>query len=67
MRYLNYIESSVFYFFDTLKIKIFFSQIHELTLILAQYAVPNDWRLVARNFLVFTAVLVPIGIHDGMF
>ncbi|XP_008560455.1 N-acetylneuraminate 9-O-acetyltransferase isoform X1 [Microplitis demolitor] len=42
-------------------------EIHELTLILAQYAVPNDWRLVARNFLVFTAVLVPIGIHDGMF
>ncbi|XP_043289207.1 N-acetylneuraminate 9-O-acetyltransferase isoform X2 [Venturia canescens] len=42
-------------------------EIHRLTLILAPYAVPNDWRLVARNLLLFIAVLVPIGIHDGMF
>lgn len=42
-------------------------QIHRLTQVLAPYAVPNDWRLVARNLLLFIAVLVPIGIHDGMF
>ncbi|KAH0560977.1 N-acetylneuraminate 9-O-acetyltransferase [Cotesia glomerata] len=42
-------------------------EIHELTLILAPYAVPNDWKLVARNLLIFIAVLIPIGIHDGMF
>lgn len=42
-------------------------EIHRLTQVLAPYAVPNDWRLVARNLLLFIAVLVPIGIHDGMF
>ncbi|KMQ93180.1 cas1 domain-containing protein 1 [Lasius niger] len=42
-------------------------EIHRLTHVLAPYAVPNDWKLVARNLLLFTAVLVPIGIHDGMF
>ncbi|XP_078042610.1 N-acetylneuraminate (7)9-O-acetyltransferase [Augochlora pura] len=42
-------------------------EIHRLTRILAPYVVPNDWRLVARNLLLFIAVLVPIGIHDGMF
>ncbi|XP_031826197.1 N-acetylneuraminate (7)9-O-acetyltransferase isoform X2 [Nomia melanderi] len=42
-------------------------EIHRLTQILAPYAVPNDWKLVARNLLLFIAVLVPIGIHDGMF
>ncbi|XP_071557163.1 N-acetylneuraminate (7)9-O-acetyltransferase isoform X2 [Temnothorax nylanderi] len=42
-------------------------EIHRLTHVLAPYAVPNDWKLVARNLLLFIAVLVPIGIHDGMF
>ncbi|XP_071635989.1 N-acetylneuraminate (7)9-O-acetyltransferase isoform X3 [Temnothorax longispinosus] len=42
-------------------------EIHRLTRVLAPYAVPNDWKLVARNLLLFIAVLVPIGIHDGMF
>ncbi|OAD62072.1 CAS1 domain-containing protein 1 [Eufriesea mexicana] len=42
-------------------------EIHRLTQVLAPYAVPNDWKLVARNLLLFIAVLVPIGIHDGMF
>ncbi|XP_015108455.1 N-acetylneuraminate 9-O-acetyltransferase [Diachasma alloeum] len=41
-------------------------EIHRLTVILAPYAVPNDWKLVMRNSLLFLAVLVPIGIHDGM-
>ncbi|XP_043483656.1 N-acetylneuraminate 9-O-acetyltransferase [Leptopilina heterotoma] len=42
-------------------------EIHRLTLVLAPYAVPSDWKLVIRNLLLFTVVLVPIGIHDGMF
>ncbi|KAH0950153.1 hypothetical protein HN011_002784 [Eciton burchellii] len=42
-------------------------EIHRLTHVLALYAVPNDWKLVTRNLLLFVAVLVPIGIHDGMF
>ncbi|XP_033212299.1 N-acetylneuraminate 9-O-acetyltransferase-like, partial [Belonocnema kinseyi] len=42
-------------------------EIHRLTLVLTSYAVPSDWQMVARNLLVFTAILVPIGIHDGMF
>lgn len=31
------------------------------------YIVPSDWRLVLRNFFIFLLILVPIGIHDGMF
>ncbi|XP_066590612.1 N-acetylneuraminate 9-O-acetyltransferase [Prorops nasuta] len=42
-------------------------EIHRLTIVLTPYAVPNDWKSVARNLLLFIAVLVPIGIHDGMF
>ncbi|XP_068618481.1 N-acetylneuraminate 9-O-acetyltransferase [Battus philenor] len=42
-------------------------EIHKLTSIILPYAVPDDWRLVLRNFAIFLAILVPIGIHDGMF
>ncbi|XP_014250867.1 N-acetylneuraminate 9-O-acetyltransferase [Cimex lectularius] len=42
-------------------------EIHKLTGILMPYAVPSDWRLVLRNFFIFLMILVPIGIHDGMF
>lgn len=42
-------------------------EIHRLTAIILPYAVPDDWRLVLRNFVIFVVVLVPIGIHDGMF
>ncbi|CAG4963040.1 unnamed protein product [Colias eurytheme] len=42
-------------------------EIHKLTAIILPYAVPDDWRLVLRNFAIFLAILVPIGIHDGMF
>ncbi|XP_073946759.1 N-acetylneuraminate (7)9-O-acetyltransferase [Choristoneura fumiferana] len=42
-------------------------EIHKLTTIILPYAVPDDWRLVLRNFAIFLAILVPIGIHDGMF
>ncbi|XP_041986683.1 N-acetylneuraminate 9-O-acetyltransferase [Aricia agestis] len=42
-------------------------EIHALTAVVLPYAVPDDWRLVLRNFAIFLAILVPIGIHDGMF
>lgn len=42
-------------------------EIRKLTQVILPYAVPDDWRLVLRNFAIFLAVLVPIGIHDGMF
>lgn len=42
-------------------------EIRKLTVVILPYAVPDDWRLVLRNFAIFLAVLVPIGIHDGMF
>ncbi|XP_047110561.1 N-acetylneuraminate 9-O-acetyltransferase isoform X1 [Schistocerca piceifrons] len=42
-------------------------EVNVLTRVLTPYAVPADWRLVLRNVLLFLAVLVPIGIHDGMF
>lgn len=42
-------------------------EIHRLTQILASYAVPpNDWRLAARNLVLFIVVLIPIGRSDGM-
>lgn len=42
-------------------------EVQRLTHIISPYAVPDDWKLVLRNFAIFLAVLVPIGIHDGMF
>ncbi|XP_049707884.2 N-acetylneuraminate 9-O-acetyltransferase [Helicoverpa armigera] len=42
-------------------------EIHKLTGVILPYAVPDDWKLVLRNFGIFLAILVPIGIHDGMF
>lgn len=42
-------------------------EIHKLTGIILPYAVPDDWKSVLRNFAIFLAILVPIGIHDGMF
>ncbi|XP_038206351.1 N-acetylneuraminate 9-O-acetyltransferase [Zerene cesonia] len=42
-------------------------EIRQLTAVVLPYAVPDDWRLVLRNIAIFLAVLVPIGIHDGMF
>ncbi|PSN53759.1 hypothetical protein C0J52_06243 [Blattella germanica] len=42
-------------------------EVHAVTFLLMPYAVPPDWRLVLRNALLFLVVLVPIGIHDGMF
>lgn len=42
-------------------------EVNKLTQILLPYAVPSDWKLVLRNVMLFLAVLVPIGINDGMF
>ncbi|KAL1517980.1 hypothetical protein ABEB36_001672 [Hypothenemus hampei] len=42
-------------------------EIHQVTKTLLPYAVPADWKHVLRNFILFLAVLVPIGINDGMF
>lgn len=42
-------------------------EVHRLTKVLLPYAVPGDYKLVLRNFMLFLAVLVPIGINDGMF
>ncbi|XP_054287835.1 N-acetylneuraminate 9-O-acetyltransferase-like [Macrosteles quadrilineatus] len=42
-------------------------ELHTITRRLLPFAVPNDWRLVLRNVGLFLMVLIPIGIHDGMF
>lgn len=42
-------------------------EVHRLTKVLLPYAVPVDWKCVLRNFILFLAILVPIGINDGMF
>lgn len=42
-------------------------EIHVLTDILVRYAVPPDWKYILRNVAIFFLLLVPIGIHDGMF
>ncbi|XP_072399865.1 N-acetylneuraminate (7)9-O-acetyltransferase [Diabrotica undecimpunctata] len=42
-------------------------EVHNITKALLPYAVPNDWKLALRNLILFLAVLVPIGINDGMF
>lgn len=42
-------------------------EIHRLTQVLVSYAVPpNDWRLAARNLVLFIVVLIPIASSDGM-
>lgn len=42
-------------------------EVQRLTQILLPYAVPNDWRLVMRNLVIFLIVLVPVARSDGMF
>ncbi|KAF9410910.1 hypothetical protein HW555_010152 [Spodoptera exigua] len=49
---------------------VFLCAAHDLRRLTAQVApraVPDDWRRALRNVAIFLAVLVPIGIHDGMF
>ncbi|KAF2905223.1 hypothetical protein ILUMI_00947 [Ignelater luminosus] len=42
-------------------------EVHRVTKVLLPYAVPSDWRPLLRNVMLFLAILVPIGINDGMF
>lgn len=42
-------------------------EVHRLTKVLLPFAVPGDWKLLLRNVILFLAILVPIGINDGMF
>lgn len=41
-------------------------EINRITLVLIPYAVPNDWKIVLRNFVIFLLILIPIGKYDGM-
>ncbi|KAI1285807.1 N-acetylneuraminate 9-O-acetyltransferase [Halotydeus destructor] len=42
-------------------------ELHCLTGHLVNFAVPSDWRYMARNLIIFILILIPIGIKDGMF
>jgi len=42
-------------------------EIHAITALLTPYFIPPEPMLAARNVVVFILILVPIGIHDGMF
>lgn len=41
-------------------------EMHRLTKVLLPYAVPDDWRLALRNFVIFLLLMIPIGIYGGM-
>ncbi|XP_025108057.1 N-acetylneuraminate 9-O-acetyltransferase-like isoform X2 [Pomacea canaliculata] len=48
---------------------IFICIAHEISVItgiLARYIVPDDWKAVLRNFIVFAAVLLPLCITNGV-
>ncbi|XP_046397120.1 N-acetylneuraminate 9-O-acetyltransferase [Ischnura elegans] len=43
-------------------------ELHSITAALLPLAVPtSDWRKGLRNLILFFAILLPIGVHDGMF
>ena len=42
-------------------------EMHSITNALVPYVVPEDWKYTLRNVLIFIVILIPIGIHDGMF
>ncbi|XP_077291405.1 N-acetylneuraminate (7)9-O-acetyltransferase isoform X2 [Arctopsyche grandis] len=42
-------------------------EVRRLTLVLLPLAVPSDVRKCIRNFFIFVIILIPIGVHDGMF
>ena len=49
---------------------IFICACHEINILtdkLLPYFVPEEPLLVLRNLVLFILILVPIGIHDGMF
>ena len=45
----------------------YLAKVHNITNELAPVLVPSDWRLCVRNCVIFILILVPIGVHDGMF
>jgi hypothetical protein len=48
---------------------IFICAAHEINIItgtLVPYFVPKEKKYMARNFIIFLIIMVPIGIHDGM-
>lgn len=42
-------------------------EIHKVTGVLAQYAVPKDWKRILRNLILFIGVLIPVCITHGVF
>ena len=42
-------------------------EIHVITGILAPLLVPNDWKLLLRNAIVFAAMLLPLAVTHGAF
>ncbi|XP_050419398.2 N-acetylneuraminate 9-O-acetyltransferase isoform X1 [Patella vulgata] len=42
-------------------------EISRVTGVLVKYAVPSDWKSLLRNIILFTAILLPVGIVNGMF
>ncbi|XP_064646381.1 N-acetylneuraminate 9-O-acetyltransferase-like isoform X2 [Lineus longissimus] len=42
-------------------------EVHIITVTLAKYAVPNDWKLALRNCICFWLILIPIGVKRGVF
>ncbi|XP_074654898.1 N-acetylneuraminate (7)9-O-acetyltransferase-like isoform X2 [Tubulanus polymorphus] len=42
-------------------------EIHKVTETLTKYAIPTDWKLVLRNVVCFTIILIPIGWTHGVF
>ncbi|CAG0885358.1 unnamed protein product, partial [Darwinula stevensoni] len=41
-------------------------EMHSITNALVPYVVPEDWKYTLRNVLIFILILIPIGIHDGI-
>ncbi|ESP04229.1 hypothetical protein LOTGIDRAFT_180023 [Lottia gigantea] len=42
-------------------------EMSKITNVLVKYAVPSDWKSLLRNLILFIAILLPIGITNGMF
>ena len=41
-------------------------EVHVITRALAKYAVPDDWKAMLRNVIVFSAILLPVCITNGL-
>ena len=40
-------------------------ELNSITKLLSSYFVPNNWRIVIRNFIIFVILLMPIAIKNG--